>query len=147
VLLTEVGRTNKPVLLKRGMSATIKDLLMSAEYVLSQGNPNVVLCERGVKGFDSATRNLYDVAAVPAIKGLSHLPIVVDPSHATGRPDLIGPCALAGVAAGADGVHIEVHDCPEQALSDGEQALLPNRYAEVMHQIRRVAEAVGKNSW
>ncbi len=145
VLLTEVGKTNKPVLLKRGMSATVKDLLMSAEYILSQGNPNVVLCERGVKGFDSATRNLYDVAAVPAVKALSHLPIVVDPSHATGRPDLIGPCALAGVAAGADGVHIEVHDCPEQALSDGEQALLPERYAEVMQQIRRVAEAVGKS--
>jgi 3-deoxy-7-phosphoheptulonate synthase len=144
VLLTEVGKTNKPVLLKRGMSATIKDLLMSAEYVLSQGNPNVVLCERGVKGFDSFTRNLYDVAAVPAIKGLSHLPIIVDPSHATGKPDLIGPCALAGVAAGADGVHIEVHDRPDEALSDGEQALLPERYAEVMQQIRRVAEAVGK---
>jgi 3-deoxy-7-phosphoheptulonate synthase len=144
VLLMEVGRTSKPVLLKRGMSATIKDLLMSAEYILSQGNPNVVLCERGVKGFDSFTRNLYDVAAVPALKTLSHLPIIVDPSHATGKPDLIGPCALAGVAAGADGVHIEVHDCPEQALSDGEQALLPERYAEVMQQIRRVAEAVGK---
>lgn len=144
VLLTEVGRTKKPVLLKRGMSATIKDLLMSAEYILSQGNPDVVLCERGVKGFDSFTRNLYDVAAVPAIKGLSHLPIIVDPSHATGKPDLIGPCALAGVAAGADGVHIEVHDRPDEALSDGEQALLPERYAEVMRQIRRVAEAVGK---
>jgi 3-deoxy-7-phosphoheptulonate synthase len=144
VLLTEVGRTNKPVLLKRGMSATVKDLLMSAEYILSQGNPNVVLCERGIKGFDPATRNLYDVAAVPVVKGLSHLPIIVDPSHATGRPDLIGPCALAGVAAGADGVHIEVHDCPEQALSDGEQALRPEQYAQVMQQIRRIAEAVGK---
>jgi 3-deoxy-7-phosphoheptulonate synthase len=126
------------------MSATVKDLLMSAEYILSQGNPNVVLCERGIKGFDPATRNLYDVAAVPVVKGLSHLPIIVDPSHATGRPDLIGPCALAGVAAGADGVHIEVHDCPEQALSDGEQALRPEQYAQVMQQIRRIAEAVGK---
>ena len=125
VLLTEVGSTRKPVLLKRGMSATIVDLLMSAEYILSQGNPNVVLCERGVKGFDSATRNLFDVAAVPACKVLSHLPIIVDPSHATGRPDLIPACALAGVAAGADGVHIEVHDCPEEAMSDGPQALLP----------------------
>jgi 3-deoxy-7-phosphoheptulonate synthase len=139
VLLTEVGRTNKPVLLKRGMSATIKDLLMSAEYILAQGNPNVVLCERGVKGFDTATRNLYDVAAVPAIKRLSHLPIIVDPSHATGRPDLIGPCALAGIAAGADGVHIEVHNCPEEALSDGEQALLPERYAELMGQMKKLA--------
>src|SRR5206468_1768618 len=121
-LLTEVGQARKPVLLKRGMSATIQDLLMSAEYILSQGNPNVVLCERGVKGFDPATRNLYDVAAVPMVKGLSHLPIIVDPSHATGRPDLIPPCALAGVAAGADGVHIEAHDCPEKAKSDGPQA-------------------------
>ncbi|MEX0586471.1 MAG: 3-deoxy-7-phosphoheptulonate synthase [Pirellulales bacterium] len=144
VLLTEVGRCRKPVLLKRGMSATIKDLLMSAEYILSQGNPNVVLCERGVKGFDSITRNLFDVAAVPAVHRLSHLPIIVDPSHATGRPDLIGPCALAGVAAGADGVHIEVHDCPEQALSDGEQALLPDQYAAVVVQIRRLAAAMSQ---
>ena len=144
VLLTEVGRTNKPVLLKRGMSATITDLLMSAEYILSQGNANVVLCERGVKGFDPATRNLYDVAAVPIVKGLSHLPIIVDPSHATGRPDLIPPCALAGVAAGADGVHIEVHDCPEKAKSDGPQALLPRQYAELMVQIRKIAEIFGK---
>ncbi len=145
VLLTEVGRTNKPVLLKRGMSATIVDLLMSAEYILSQGNPNVVLCERGVKGFDTSTRNLYDVAAVPACKGLSHLPIIVDPSHATGRPDLIPPCALAGVAAGADGVHIEVHNCPEEAMSDGPQALLPNQYTELAAQIRALSAIVGKS--
>jgi 3-deoxy-7-phosphoheptulonate synthase len=144
VLLTEVGSTKKPVLLKRGMSATIVDLLMSAEYVLSQGNPNVVLCERGVKSFDSATRNLFDVAAVPLCKSLTHLPIIVDPSHATGRPDLIPACALAGVAAGADGVHIEVHDCPEEALSDGPQALLPEAYQEVAGQIRRLAELLGK---
>jgi 3-deoxy-7-phosphoheptulonate synthase len=144
-LLTEVGQTRKPVLLKRGMSATIKDLLMSAEYILSEGNPNVILCERGVKGFDPATRNTYDVAAVPACKALSHLPIIVDPSHATGRPDLIPPCALAGVAAGADGVHIEVHDCPEEALSDGPQALLPAQYAEVAAQIHKLAELFGKS--
>jgi 3-deoxy-7-phosphoheptulonate synthase len=144
VLLTEVGRTRKPVLLKRGMSATVEDLLMSAEYILSQGNPNVVLCERGVKGFDKATRNLYDVASVAVVKGLSHLPIIVDPSHATGRPDLIGPCALAGVAVGADGVHIEVHDCPEKAKSDGPQALLPKQYAEVAAQIRQLAAMFGK---
>jgi len=143
-LLTEVGNTNKPVLLKRGMSATIVDLLMSAEYILSRGNPNVVLCERGVKSFDSATRNLYDVAAVPVCKGLSHLPIIVDPSHATGRPDLIPPCALAGVAAGADGVHIEVHNCPEEAMSDGPQALLPEQYAQIAGQIRKMAELLGK---
>jgi len=144
VLLTEVGQTRKPVLLKRGMSATVVDLLMSAEYVLSQGNSDVVLCERGVKGFDSATRNLFDVAAVPATKVLSHLPIIVDPSHATGRPDLIPACALAGVAAGADGVHIEVHNCPEQALSDGPQALLPEQYAALVAQIRAVAKLFGK---
>jgi len=144
VLLTEVGRTNKPVLLKRGMSATIVDLLMSAEYILSQGNPNVVLCERGIKSFDPATRNLYDVAAVPLVKTLSHLPIIVDPSHATGRPDLIPACALAGVAAGADGVHIEVHDCPEKAKSDGPQALLPKQYHELAGQIRQLAALFGK---
>jgi 3-deoxy-7-phosphoheptulonate synthase len=144
VLLTEVGQTSKPVFLKRGMSATIEDLLMSAEYILSQGNPNVVLCERGIKSFDKATRNLYDVAAVPSVRALSHLPIIVDPSHATGRPDLIPACALAGVAAGADGVHIEVHNCPEEALSDGPQALLPHQYAEVAAQIRKLAELFGK---
>jgi 3-deoxy-7-phosphoheptulonate synthase len=143
-LLTEVGKTRRAVLLKRGMSATIEDLLMSAEYILSQGNTNVVLCERGVKGFDKVTRNLFDVAAVAVVKGLSHLPIIVDPSHATGRPDLIPPCALAGVAAGADGVHIEVHNCPEEAKSDGQQALLPEQYAEVAGQIRRLAELFGK---
>ena len=143
-LLTEVGRTKKPVLLKRGMSATIEDLLMSAEYILSQGNSQVVLCERGVKGFDKVTRNLFDVAAVAVVKGLSHLPIIVDPSHATGRPDLIPACALAGVAAGADGVHIEVHDCPERAKSDGPQALLPRQYTEVMGQIRKLAALFGK---
>jgi len=143
-LLTEVGNTKKPVLLKRGMSATVVDLLMSAEYILSRGNPNVVLCERGIKSFDNATRNLFDVAAVPACKGLSHLPIIVDPSHATGRPDLIPACALAGVAAGADGVHIEVHNCPEQAMSDGPQALLPEQYAELAEQIRAIAAVLGK---
>ncbi|QDV65755.1 3-deoxy-7-phosphoheptulonate synthase [Crateriforma conspicua] len=144
VLLTEVGKTSRPVLLKRGMSATIKDLLMSAEYVLSQGNPNVVLCERGIKGFDTITRNLFDVAAVPAVKALTHLPIIVDPSHATGRPDLIPPCALAGIAAGADGVHVEVHDCPEEAKSDGPQALLPDQYQELAKQMRQLAELFQK---
>jgi 3-deoxy-7-phosphoheptulonate synthase len=143
-LLSEVGRTQKPVLLKRGMSATIKDLLMSAEYILSQGNPNVVLCERGIKSFDNLTRNLFDVAAVPCTKTLSHLPIIVDPSHAAGRPDIIPACALAGLAAGADGVHIEVHNCPEEALSDGPQALLPEQYAELMQQMRALAELLGK---
>lgn len=143
-LLSEVGKTKTPVLLKRGMSATIEDLLMSAEYILSQGNPNVVLCERGVKGFDKITRNLFDVAAVPAVKSLSHLPIIVDPSHATGRPDLIPPCALAGLAAGADGVHIEVHNQPEVAKSDGPQALLPDQYAEIAAQMKALAKLLGK---
>ncbi|MCH2613007.1 MAG: 3-deoxy-7-phosphoheptulonate synthase [Pirellulales bacterium] len=110
VLLRELGRIKRPILLKRGMSATIEDLLMSAEYVLSQGNPDVILCERGIKGFDTITRNVYDVAAVPAVKTLSHLPIIVDPSHATGKPDLIPQCAYAGIAAGPDAEHIEVHD-------------------------------------
>ena len=144
VLLTEVGRSARPVLLKRGMSATIQDLLMSAEYILSQGNANVVLCERGVKSFDPSTRNLFDVAAVPLLAGLTHLPVIVDPSHATGRPDLIPPCALAGLAAGADGVHIEVHDQPEVAKSDGPQALLPEQYAELAERMRKMAELLGK---
>ncbi len=143
-LLKEVGQTKKPVLLKRGMSATVKDLLMSAEYVLSEGNPNVVLCERGVRSFEDSTRNMLDMSAVPNVKGLSHLPIIVDPSHATGRPDLIPSMACAAVAAGADGVHIEVHSCPEKALSDGPQALLPPRYAEVMQRMRQLAEVMGK---
>ena len=144
VLLTEAGRTHRPVLLKRGMSATVTDLLMSAEYVLSQGNSSVVLCERGVKGFDNATRNLFDVASVALVQRLSHLPIIVDPSHATGRPELIPACALAGLAVGADGVHIEVHDCPEEAKSDGPQALLPAQYDELMGQMRKLAELLGK---
>ncbi|MCA9207323.1 MAG: 3-deoxy-7-phosphoheptulonate synthase, partial [Planctomycetales bacterium] len=144
VLLTEVGRAGKPVLLKRGMSATVEDLLMSAEYILSEGNTDVILCERGVKGFDPSTRNLFDVAAVANIQGLSHLPIIVDPSHATGRPDLIPACALAGLAAGADGVHIEVHDCPEVAKSDGPQALLPEQYDEIAGQLRQLATLLGK---
>jgi 3-deoxy-7-phosphoheptulonate synthase len=143
-LLREVGQTRKPVLLKRGMSATVKDLLMSAEYILAEGNQNVVLCERGVRSFEDSTRNMLDLSAVPNVKGQSHLPIVVDPSHATGRPDLIPSMARAAVAAGADGVHIEVHSCPEKALSDGPQALLPRQYRALMGDLRRLAEAVGK---
>ncbi|MBY0230265.1 MAG: 3-deoxy-7-phosphoheptulonate synthase [Gemmataceae bacterium] len=138
-LLKEVGQTRKPVLLKRGMSATVKDLLMSAEYVLSEGNPGVVLCERGVRSFEDSTRNMLDLSAVPNVKGQSHLPIIVDPSHATGRPDLIPPMAKAALAAGADGIHIEVHSCPEKALSDGPQALLPPRYATLMAELRLLA--------
>jgi 3-deoxy-7-phosphoheptulonate synthase len=143
-LLKEVGQARKPVLLKRGMSATVKDLLMSAEYVLAEGNPSVVLCERGVRGFEDSTRNLLDLSAVPNVKGQSHLPIIVDPSHATGRPDLIPSMAMAAVAAKADGVHIEVHDCPEKALSDGPQALLPDQYATLMGELQKLADVLGR---
>jgi 3-deoxy-7-phosphoheptulonate synthase len=143
-LLKEVGLTRKPVLLKRGMSATVKDLLMSAEYVLAEGNPNVVLCERGIKSFEESTRNMLDLSAVPNVKGQSHLPIIVDPSHATGRPDLIPSMARASLAAGADGVHIEVHSCPEKAMSDGPQALLPSQYAALLKDLRRLADLIGK---
>lgn len=143
-LLKEVGRTDKPVMLKRGMSATVKDLLMSAEYIMSQGNHKVILCERGVRSFEDSTRNMMDLSAIPNAQGQSHLPIIADPSHATGRPDLIPAMARAAVAAGADGVHIEVHDCPEQALSDGPQALLPDQFAALMDDIRRLAEVLGK---
>lgn len=143
-LLKEIGRTRTPVLLKRGMSATVKDLLMSAEYVLAQGNRRVILCERGVRTFEDSTRNMLDLSAVPNVKGLSHLPIIVDPSHATGRPDLIPAMSKASIAAGADGVHVEVHSCPEKALSDGPQALLPPAYHRLMDEIRILAEVLGK---
>jgi 3-deoxy-7-phosphoheptulonate synthase len=144
-LLREIGQARLPVLLKRGMSATVKDLLMSAEYILAEGNHQVVLCERGIRSFEDSTRNLLDMSAVPNVKGQSHLPIIVDPSHATGRPDLIPAMARAAVAAGADGVHIEVHSCPEKALSDGPQALLPDQYDGLMIELRRLAEAMGKS--
>ncbi len=143
-LLNEVGQTRKPVLLKRGMSATVKDLLMSAEYILSAGNPYVVLCERGVRGFEDSTRNTLDLSIVPNVHGMSHLPIIVDPSHATGRPDLIPAMACAAVAAGADGVHVEVHSRPEEAKSDGAQALLPTRYADLVAQLRKIAAVMGR---
>jgi 3-deoxy-7-phosphoheptulonate synthase len=143
-LLKEVGKTRLPVLLKRGMSATVKDLLMSAEYVLSQGNRSVILCERGIRTFEDSTRNTLDLSIVPNAKALSHLPIIVDPSHATGKPALIPAMSRASVAAGADGVHIEVHTCPEKALSDGPQALLPDQYARLMDELRQLAEVMGK---
>jgi len=143
-LLKELGKTRTPVLLKRGMSASVKDLLMSAEYVLAEGNRRVILCERGVRSFEESTRNTLDLSIVPNVKGLSHLPIIVDPSHATGRPDLIPAMARASVAAGSDGVHIEVHSCPEKALSDGPQALRPPQYAKLMEELRQLAEVLGK---
>ncbi|HEV3237709.1 MAG TPA: 3-deoxy-7-phosphoheptulonate synthase [Gemmataceae bacterium] len=143
-LLKEIGQTHRPVLLKRGMSATVKDMLMSAEYILSEGNSQVVLCERGIRSFEDSTRNMLDLSSVPNVKGQSHLPIIVDPSHATGRPDLIPAMARAAVAAGADGVHIEVHSCPEKALSDGPQALLPPQYASLMKELAQLAQIMGK---
>lgn len=143
-LLKECGRVNKPVLMKRGMSATVKDMLMSAEYILAEGNKDVVLVERGVRSFEDSTRNMLDLSAVPNVKGQSHLPIIVDPSHATGRPDLIPSMCRASVAAGADGVHVEVHNCPEKALSDGPQALLPHQFLDLMSDLRRLAAAVGR---
>ena len=144
-LLKECGRTRVPILLKRGMSATVKDLLMSAEYVLSEGNRQVILCERGIRTFEDSTRNTLDLSIVPNIQGQSHLPIIVDPSHATGRPDLIPPVARAAIAGGADGIHIEVHSCPERALSDGPQALVPDQFDRLMDEIRQLAELLGKS--
>jgi 3-deoxy-7-phosphoheptulonate synthase len=144
-LLRECGRTRMPVLLKRGLSATVRDLLMSAEYVLSEGNRQVVLCERGIRTFEDSTRNTLDLSVVPNIQGQSHLPIVVDPSHATGRPDLIPAMARAAVAAGADGIHVEVHSCPERALSDGPQALVPDQFDRLMDDVRRLAKLLGRS--
>ncbi len=144
-LLKTVGRIGKPVLLKRGMAATIEDLLLSAEYVLSEGNPNVILCERGLRTFDTTSRNLFDLTAIPVVHGLSHLPIVADPSHGTGRRDKVTPMARAAVAAGADGLIVEVHPHPERALSDGAQSLTGDQFAELMRQLRRVADAVDRH--
>ncbi|MCU0647127.1 MAG: 3-deoxy-7-phosphoheptulonate synthase [Gemmatimonadaceae bacterium] len=143
-LLKFVGRLGKPVLLKRGMAATIADLLLSAEYILSEGNPNVILCERGVRTFDSATRNLFDLTAVPVVQKLSHLPIVADPSHGTGLRDKVTPMARASVAAGADGVMVEVHPTPDQAMSDGAQTLAPAQFTEMMRQLDLIAQAIDR---
>ncbi len=143
-LLKKVGRLGKPVLLKRGLSATIQELLLSAEYILAEGNPNVILCERGVRGFDSATRNLFDLSAIPVVKAASHLPIVADPSHGTGHRDMVIPMARAAVAAGADGLLIEVHPNPDKALSDGAQSLYPEQFSRLMQEIRLIADAIGR---
>ncbi len=143
-LLTEVGDTDKPVLLKRGMSATVVDLLMSAEYILSRGNRNILLCERGIRTFENSTRNTLDLSAVPLLKNLSHLPVIVDPSHGVGRWDLVEPMARAAVAAGADGLLIEVHPRPEEALSDGSQSLKPQRFTRLIEELRTIAGAVGR---
>jgi len=143
-LLTEVGQTAKPVFLKRNPAATIEELLMSAEYILSEGNDRVMLCERGVRGFDKATRYMLDLAAVPVIRGNSHLPIIVDPSHATGRRELVVPMALAAIAGGAHGVMVEIHPDPEQALSDGPQQLTPEAFRQMMAELAPIADAVGR---
>ncbi len=143
-LLEAAGRTTKPVLLKRGMMSTIEELLMSAEYILSNGNPNVILCERGIRSFEPYTRNTLDISAVPIIKKLSHLPIIVDPSHATGQRDLVGPVSKSAIAAGADGLIIEVHPNPEEALSDGAQSLRPEEFSNLMDELASLSEAMGK---
>ncbi|HOO45405.1 MAG TPA: 3-deoxy-7-phosphoheptulonate synthase [Deltaproteobacteria bacterium] len=143
-LLKQVGKTNKPVLLKRGMSTTIEEFLMSAEYVLSGGNSKVILCERGIRTFETATRNTLDISAVPVLKEKTHLPVIVDPSHGTGHARYVEPMAYAAVAAGADGLMIEVHPKPEEALSDGPQSLRPHEFARVMEGIKRVAAAVNR---
>jgi len=143
-LLLEVGTSTKPVLLKRGLSATIKEWLMAAEYIMSKGNQNVILCERGIRTFETATRNTLDLSAVPVLKKLTHLPVVVDPSHGVGRWDLVAPMAKAAIAAGADGLMIEVHTNPEEALSDGEQSLRPNDFKKLMKELKPIAAAVGR---
>jgi 3-deoxy-7-phosphoheptulonate synthase len=143
-LLKAAGRAGKPVLLKRGMSATIEELLLSAEYLLAEGNHDVILCERGIRGFDPATRNVFDLTAIPLVHKLSHLPIIADPSHGTGLRDKVIPMARAAVAAGADGIMIEVHPNPEQALSDGAQTLFPEQFAQLMREVRVIAEVIGR---
>jgi 3-deoxy-7-phosphoheptulonate synthase len=144
-LLKAVGRGNKPVLLKRGMSGTIEEWLMCAEYILSEGNTNVMLCERGIRTFETETRNTFDINAIPIIKHLSHLPIIADPSHGTGKWEYVGAVSKASVAAGADGVILEVHAQPDQAWSDGRQSLKPKRYGELVTQMRTIAQAVGRD--
>jgi len=141
-LLSEVGRLRKPILLKRGMSATIEEWLLSAEYILSQGNYEVILCERGIRTFETYTRNTLDLNAIPLIKELSHLPIIVDPSHGTGRRSLVTAMALAGIAAGAHGLMVEVHVQPEVALSDGAQSLTPEAFQQLVEQVIAVAAAL-----
>ena len=143
-LLDEVGRVATPVLLKRGLSATIRELLLAAEYVLAAGNPNVILCERGIRTFETATRNTLDVAAIPVLKSETHLPVIVDPSHAGGRAGLVTPLALAAIAAGADGLLVEVHPCPRDAMSDGEQSLTPAAFSDLTRRAGAVAAAVGR---
>ena len=144
-LLRDLGRQRKPVLLKRGISATIEELLLSAEYILAGGNYDVILCERGIRTFETYTRNTMDISAIPVVKKLSHLPIIADPSHGTGRRDKVAPMARAAVAAGSDGLLVEVHPDPDRALSDGAQSLRPEQFEELMSQLRIIAPAVGRS--
>ncbi|MBA3466843.1 MAG: 3-deoxy-7-phosphoheptulonate synthase [Gemmatimonadaceae bacterium] len=144
-LLKEVGRIGKPVLLKRGMAATINELLLSAEYILAEGNDSVILCERGVRSFDPAARNMFDLTAIPIVHRLSHLPIIADPSHGTGLRDKVIPMARAAVAAGADGVLVEMHPEPDRALSDGAQSLYPDQFTQLVQELRAVAAAIGRD--
>ncbi len=141
-LLKKAGKTNKPILLKRGLSATIEELLMAAEYIMSEGNTNVILCERGIRTFEKYTRNTLDLSAVPAIKELSHLPIIVDPSHATGKWSMVEPLSKAAMVAGADGLMIEVHHQPEAAFSDGAQSLKPEKFARLMQDLKRITQYI-----
>jgi len=143
-LLKVAGRCGKPILLKRGISATIVELLLSAEYLLAEGNYDVILCERGVRSFDTMTRNLFDLTAIPVVHKLSHLPIIADPSHGTGLRDKVIPMARAAIAAGADGIMVEVHPNPEEALSDGAQTLYPDQFTQLMREVRIIAEAIGR---
>ncbi len=143
-LLKALGRTSKPVLLKRGLSATIEDLLMSAEYILAGGNHGVILCERGIRTFETALRNTFDISAIPVVQQATHLPIIADPSHATGFRDKVASMARAAVAAGADGLMVEVHYDPEKAMSDGPQSLFPDQFEELMEQLRQIAAAIGR---
>ncbi len=144
-LLQEVGKMDKPIVLKRGLSATILELLMSAEYIASEGNRKIILCERGIRTFETATRNTMDISAAPVLKQLTHLPVIIDPSHGVGKWDLVAPMAKASVAAGADGLIIEVHNDPENALCDGPQSLKPNKFDTLMKELKKVAEAVGRS--
>jgi 3-deoxy-7-phosphoheptulonate synthase len=144
-LLRELGRTRKPVMLKRGIAATVEEWLLSAEYVLSGGNGNVMLCERGIRTFETATRNTLDISAIPIVKELSHLPVIVDPSHGTGRRDKVAPLARAAAAAGADGLIIEVHCDPDHALSDGAQSMFPVQFERLMAELRIIAPAIGRS--
>ena len=141
-LLKELGKTNKPILLKRGLANTLQELLMSAEYIMSEGNENVILCERGIRSFETYTRNTLDLSAVPVLHNLSHLPVVVDPSHATGKASLVAPMAAAAVAAGADGIMVEVHNNPACALCDGAQSLTPDQFRELSGKLQRIREAM-----